>query len=136
MKIINFKPFRVILYYYYLLQGKGLLAENAAIRTLTVFLSMLLIGLLDVLFALLYNGLIGIILSVPLSIYIYLRILVRKIEDKGLMTKITKEKPKIMNSNILSVIFVILFTAFCFFAPVVFGNLAKEIEKMGIQLIK
>jgi|GEM_PF-6175973 len=52
------------------------------------------------------------------------------------MTKIVKEKPKIMNSNILSVIFVILFTVFCFFALVVFENLAKEIEKMGIHLIK
>jgi len=69
MKIINFKPLRVILYYYYLLQGKGRQAENLAIRMFTLLLSLILMGLLAILFALLYNGMIGIILAVLIYIY-------------------------------------------------------------------
>jgi len=88
-----------------------------------------------VVFTLIYKYWIGIVLA--FLIFLYMEYFLSKnVYDTGLVKKIIKKKPKILNSHFLSILFVILFTAFCFFALVVFGNLAKEIEKMGICLIK
>jgi magnesium-transporting ATPase (P-type) len=137
MKIINFKWFQVIFYYYYLFQGKdSKFAENLTIRMLAMFLSLIVCGILSVFSTLIYRGWVGIlILGIPINIYIYLCILVRKMEDTGLTTKITKRKPKIMNSHILSIIFVILFTVFCIL--VLWGGIELSwiIDDLDIHLI-
>jgi len=137
MKIINTKIFQVIYYYYYLLQQKinGGVADVVALRMIPWFFGLLIYGILAFVSALIYRYWIGIVLSIFLFFYMD-SILFKTVYDTGLAKKILKKKPKILNSHFLSILFVILFTVFCFAAFFVFAIFTKEIDKMGIHLIK
>jgi hypothetical protein len=136
MKIINSNVFQVIYYYYYLFQRwiNGVVAEHLAIGMLIYFLSFMMWGILLLISAFIYNIWIAFILCAAFSIYIYTKLI--NMDRTGLTQKIIKKKPKIMNSHILSIIFVILFTVLSFLTLVVGGYWASEINDSGMQLIK
>ena len=138
MKIINSKIFQVIYYYYYLLQYKinGGLADFMALGMISFFLFPLISGLLIVIFTLIYKYWIGLILA--FFIYLYIdHYLFKTVYDTGLIKKIIRKKPKILNNHFLSILFVIAFTVCCFFLSIWGGIiLSKKIEEMGICLIK
>ena len=138
MKIINSKLFQVIYYYYYLLQHKinGEVAGFMALGMIGgIIIWPFILGIFSIISALLYNDWVGYILAFLLIFYIgyYLD---KNVYKTGLYKKIIKKKPKILNSNILSILFVILVTAFCWYSLFALGNISKEINKMGIHLIK
>jgi hypothetical protein len=56
--------------------------------------------------------------------------------ETGLTHKIIKKKPKIGNSNFLSIVFTILFTILSLAIFYTGFELAEKIEDSGIQLIK
>jgi len=138
MKIINSKIFQVIYYYYYLLQHKinGGIADFKTLHMIELIIILpLLLGILLLLGVLIYSLWLGTVLTFLLFLYIgyYLNKYVYK---SGLFNKIIQKKPKILNSHFLSILFVIIFTVFCWYALFALGNISKEIDKMGIHLIK
>jgi len=138
MKIINSNIFRVIFYYYYLFQKKivrGGPPEIVALRMISAFLVLSISGILMIISTLIYRYWGGLILV--LFIYLYVdHILFKTVYDTGLFKKIIRKKPKILNSHILSILFVILFTVSSFLVMLGGGYLSKIIENLGIQLIK
>jgi len=137
MKIINSNIFQVIYYYYYLLQHKinGNIADHKALGMLLLFLTPLILGISLIIGVLIYNYWIGLILSILVFLYLEY-FLFKKVYDTGLAKKIIRKKPKILNSHILSILFVIVFTIGCFL--ILWGGigLSRKIEEMGICLIK
>jgi len=138
MKIIHSNIFQVIYYHYYLLQYKinGEIADFKTLNMIELIIILpFLLGIFSIIGSLIYRDWIGFILAFFLFLY-FGYYLDKNVYKTGLYKKIIKKKPKILNSHFLSILFVILFTVFCWFALFVLGNISKEIDKMDIHLIK
>jgi hypothetical protein len=137
MKIINSNIFQVLYYHYYLFQKwiNGGIADFMALNMLTMFTSFIIISVLVLIFSFISKYWIGFILGVGIALYLS-HYLDKVMLDEGFAKKIIKKKPKIGNSNFLSIVFTILFTVLTFLALAVGGSLAGKINDGGIHLIK
>ena len=131
MKIINSKIFQVIYYYYYLL----LCDDFKALGMIVWFFWILISGVLMVIGALIYSYWIGLILAFLIYLYVD-HVIYKSVYYTGLYKKIIKKKPKILNSHFLSILFSILYIAFCVLIPIACARLSLKINDMGISLIK